>query len=149
LDSKDIPLISTIGIYDAPKMILPPKISRSTDGTVELTAPDTGLDVYYSLDGNAITLSSQRYQSPIAVKGALTLMAASYDPITDLMSEPARVDLDLPKGANVGAIVRGEEILIADSDAMIKADDHVIVFVSSRSQIAKVEKLFQVSASFF
>jgi trk system potassium uptake protein TrkA len=58
-------------------------------------------------------------------------------------------DLDLPKGANVGAIVRGEEILIADSDAMIKADDHVIVFVSSRSQIAKVEKLFQVSASFF
>jgi alpha-L-fucosidase len=98
LDRKDIPLISTIGIYDAPKMILPPKISRSTDGTVELTAPDTGLDVYYSLDGNAITLSSQRYQSTIAVKGASTLMAASYDPITDLMSEPARVDLDLPKG---------------------------------------------------
>jgi trk system potassium uptake protein TrkA len=58
-------------------------------------------------------------------------------------------DLDLPKGANVGAIVRGEEILIADSNAMIKSDDHVIVFVSSRSQIAKVEKLFQVSASFF
>lgn len=99
LDSKDIPLISTLGIYDAPKMILPPKISRSTDGTVKLTAPDTGLEVFYSLDGNAITLSSQRYQSPIAVAEALTLMAASYDPVSDQMSEPTRIDLDLPKGA--------------------------------------------------
>ena len=58
-------------------------------------------------------------------------------------------ELDLPKGATVGALVRGEEIIITDQHAVIEPDDHVIVFVSSRTQIAKVEKLFQVSASFF
>jgi len=49
----------------------------------------------------------------------------------------------------VGALVRGEVIIITDQNAVIEPDDHVIVFVSSRTQIAKVEKLFQVSASFF
>jgi len=58
-------------------------------------------------------------------------------------------DLDLPKGASIGAIVRGEEIIIADPAATIESEDHVIVFVPSRAQIAKIEKLFQVSASFF
>jgi trk system potassium uptake protein len=58
-------------------------------------------------------------------------------------------EMGLPKGASVGAIVRKQEILISYSKAVIEPDDHVIVFVSSRTQISKVEKLFQVSASFF
>ena len=58
-------------------------------------------------------------------------------------------ELDLPKGASVGAIVRGDEIIISDPNALVESDDHVIVFVPSRAKIAKVEKLFQVSASFF
>lgn len=58
-------------------------------------------------------------------------------------------ELDLPKGASIGAIVRGEDIIISDPNAYIQSEDHVIVFVPSRSQIPRVEKLFQVSASFF
>jgi len=58
-------------------------------------------------------------------------------------------ELDLPKGASIGGILRGDEIIISDPNVHIQAEDHVIVFVPSRSQIAKVEKLFQVSASFF
>lgn len=58
-------------------------------------------------------------------------------------------DLVLPKGATIGALVRGEEIIITDQQATIEPDDHVVIFVSSRTQVPKVEKLFQVSASFF
>lgn len=58
-------------------------------------------------------------------------------------------EIGLPKGASVGAIVRKDEILISYSKEVIEPNDHVIVFVSSTTQIAKVEKLFQVSASFF
>ena len=58
-------------------------------------------------------------------------------------------ELELPKGARVGAIVRGEEIIISDPNAFVESEDHVIVFVPSKAQVAKVEKLFQVSASFF
>ena len=58
-------------------------------------------------------------------------------------------EIRLPKGAAIGAIVRGDEILMPDDDTVIASDDHVIVFVPSRDQMAQVEKLFQVSASFF
>lgn len=58
-------------------------------------------------------------------------------------------ELVLPKGATIGALVRGEEIIITDQQAVIEPDDHLVIFVSSRTQVPKVEKLFQVSASFF
>ncbi|OZI33432.1 Trk system potassium transport protein TrkA [Bordetella genomosp. 5] len=58
-------------------------------------------------------------------------------------------DIRLPKGASIGAMVRGDEIILPDGETMIESDDHVIVFVPSRQQMPRVEKLFQVSASFF
>lgn len=57
--------------------------------------------------------------------------------------------ISLPKGASIGALVRGDEIILPDADTVIETDDHVIVFVPSRKQMPRVEKLFQVSASFF
>jgi len=57
--------------------------------------------------------------------------------------------LTLPKGVSVGAVVRDQEIFITDTDVVIEADDHLVVFVPKREQVAQVEKLFQVSASFF
>ncbi len=63
-------------------------------------------------------------------------------------------ELDLPKGANIGAIVRnarnGEsQVIIAHHDTVIHAEDHVIVFVTNKRMIPKVEKLFQVGVGFF
>ena len=58
-------------------------------------------------------------------------------------------DISLPKGASIGALVREDEIILPDADTVIETDDHVIVFVPSRKQMPRVEKLFQVSASFF
>lgn len=58
-------------------------------------------------------------------------------------------DIRLPKGAAIGALVREDEILLPDADTVIESDDHVIFFVPTRQQMARVEKLFQVSASFF
>jgi trk system potassium uptake protein TrkA len=58
-------------------------------------------------------------------------------------------ELRLPKGASIGALARGDEIIIPDANTGIESGDHVIVFVPGRQQMARVEKLFQVSASFF
>lgn len=58
-------------------------------------------------------------------------------------------ELDLPKGASIGAVVREQAILISEPDVVLEPEDHVIVFVPSRSQVRQIEKLFQVSASFF
>jgi len=49
----------------------------------------------------------------------------------------------------IGAIVRGEQVIIAHHDTVIEAEDHIIVFVNDKQMVRKVEKLFQVSIGFF
>ena len=77
-------------------------------------------------------------------------------------------EVGLPRGAQIGAIVRGlaprdhdglalgdkrgdaaPEVIIAHHDTVIQPGDRVIVFMPSRKQVREVEKLFQVSATFF
>jgi trk system potassium uptake protein len=62
-------------------------------------------------------------------------------------------ELPLPNGAQIGAIVRGEganaKVIIAHHDTQIETDDHVIVFVPHKRMVREVERLFQVSATFF
>lgn len=86
-----------------------------------------------------------------------------------------RIDeIKLPKGATIGAIVRGlpkseglfgenstleqdeitrelnsgVKVIIAHHDTIIESEDHVILFVINRKMIREVEKLFQVSVGF-
>jgi len=58
-------------------------------------------------------------------------------------------DIDLPEGTTIGAIVRGDEVLIAHDKTVVEADDHVILFLVDRKRIPEVERLFQVGFSFF
>jgi trk system potassium uptake protein TrkA len=53
-------------------------------------------------------------------------------------------DIPLPDGATIGAIVRGEEVLMAHHDTVVQRDDHVILFLTDRRQIDAVERLFDV-----
>ncbi|MFC1681126.1 Trk system potassium transporter TrkA [Pseudomonadota bacterium] len=53
-------------------------------------------------------------------------------------------DLPLPPGTVIGAILRGEEVLIAHKDTVVESEDHVILFVVDKKFIAEVERLFQV-----
>jgi trk system potassium uptake protein TrkA len=58
-------------------------------------------------------------------------------------------EIDLPDGATIGALVRGDQVLMGHHDVVIEADDHVIVFVIDKKIVKKVEKLFQVKIGFF
>ena len=57
-------------------------------------------------------------------------------------------DINLPTGTTIPAVVRGEEVIIAHHDTVILENDHVILFVPDKRQIAAVERLFQVGAIF-
>lgn len=57
-------------------------------------------------------------------------------------------ELDLPPGTTIGAIVRGDEVLIAHHDTVIESDDHVILFLVEKKYIPQVERLFQVGITF-
>jgi trk system potassium uptake protein TrkA len=75
-------------------------------------------------------------------------------------------DIELPRGATIGAVVRGlpravvegaidlaarartSEVVMAHHDTVIRPDDHVIMFVANKRMIPKIEKLFQVAYGF-
>lgn len=73
-------------------------------------------------------------------------------------------ELDLPKGATIGAIVRRHarepgrhddgkpvydyQVIMAHHDVVIEPDDHVIVFAVNKKIVPQVEKLFQVNVGF-
>lgn len=61
-----------------------------------------------------------------------------------------RIDeIDLPPGTTIGAIVRGDEVIITHHDTVIEAEDHVMLFLIHKKYITEVERLFQVDFSFF
>jgi len=57
-------------------------------------------------------------------------------------------DIELPRGTNIITIVRGDRVIIAHHDTVIETDDHVILFMTDRRKIDRLEKLFQVGVSF-
>lgn len=58
-------------------------------------------------------------------------------------------EIALPPGATIGAIVRGNEVIIAHSDTIIRSDDHVVMFLLDKKYISDVERLFAPSPLFF
>lgn len=57
-------------------------------------------------------------------------------------------DIKLPNGTTIGAIVRGEDVIIAHHDTVIASGDHVILFLVDKRKISEVERLFQVGVTF-
>jgi trk system potassium uptake protein TrkA len=57
-------------------------------------------------------------------------------------------NIRLPKGASIGAIVRGDEVLMAHHDTVIEPEDHIIIFLQDKARIQEVERLFQVGVTF-
>lgn len=57
--------------------------------------------------------------------------------------------INLPEGTTIGAIIRGEEVIMAHHDIVIKNEDHLIMFLLDKNKFNAVEKLFQVGVTFF
>lgn len=56
--------------------------------------------------------------------------------------------IKLPPETSIGAIVRGNEVLIAHHDTVVEANDHLIMLVADKSRVPEVERLFQVGITF-
>ena len=57
-------------------------------------------------------------------------------------------EVELPPHTSIGAIIRGDNVVIAHHDTVIEAEDHVILLVADKKQVPEVEKLFQVGITF-
>jgi len=98
LDGKGIPVISEIGFFSAPAMLFPPKISRTPDGKVSITAAEDSQQIYFSLDRNTPKVGENAYSGEFEALEATTVQAIAVDSKTGKSSEVALVDFDLAKG---------------------------------------------------
>ncbi|MDU7372758.1 MAG: Trk system potassium transporter TrkA [Klebsiella michiganensis] len=57
-------------------------------------------------------------------------------------------EIKLPPGTIIGAVVRGNDVMIANNNLRIEQGDHVVMFLTDKKFISDVERLFQPSPFF-
>ena len=57
-------------------------------------------------------------------------------------------EIKLPPGTTIGAIVRGDDVIIANRQSKIEQGDHVVMFITDKKFVPDVERLFQPSPFF-
>ncbi len=93
--------------------------------------------------GDMVAVHSLRRGAAEAIEAV-----AHGDPKTSKVVGRRIEQIKLPRGTTIDAIVRGDQVMMAHHDTVIEADDHVILFLSEKSRIQEVEKLFQVGVTF-
>jgi trk system potassium uptake protein TrkA len=94
--------------------------------------------------GDVVMVHSLRRGAAEAIEAV-----AHGDRKTSRVVDRAVGEIRLPPQTTIGAIVRGDEVIMAHHDTVIEAEDHVILFVVDKKRIAEVERLFQVGVTFF
>ena len=79
VDSKACPVISNIEVYNAPKVLVEPEIRRDKNGLVTVQSFDSGLEIYYTLDGTNPSNQSFKYSGPFNLKEKIRVKAIVVD----------------------------------------------------------------------
>ena len=51
-------------------------------------------------------------------------------------------------GTIIGALLRGNDVIVARRQVVIEEGDHVVIYLSDKKNVPEIEKLFQPSAFF-
>lgn len=97
IEAKAAPIISKVGIFNAPLLLIAPTMQRNKEGEVTLTPPEADAQVYYTLDGTSPTEKSMRYTAPLVIKEPTVLKTVTFDSTTRQYSAEAVYTLDVPK----------------------------------------------------
>lgn len=97
IDSKSCPLISNIGIYHAPQILVPPSIIRKQSGEIIITPADDESVLYYTLDNSEPTTASKKYEGPMQTDGKVEISAIAFEPSSGKSSPVSHEKFDLPR----------------------------------------------------
>jgi len=79
--------------------------------------------------------------------GAAELIEAEALETSTLVGRPLR-EFKFPEGVRIGAIIRGNRVIMPGGDVRVESGDFVIVFALAE-HVRKVEQMFRVSIDFF
>jgi len=95
-DTYAAPLISSIGLYNAPLILDAPLITRNRQGEVQIASADVGPHFYYTLDGSTPTGKSARFTGPVPTgDGKVEVKAIAFDPSTGKFSPVMQEKFDI------------------------------------------------------
>lgn len=66
---------------------------------------------------------------------------------SSLIGKPLGYD-DMPEGVTAAAVLRGNQILMADSDVIVRPEDHLVIFYEA-GMVRSIEKFFRVNPDYF
>jgi len=126
----------------------PAYVDLIEDGTIDIAISPQQTTISSLLThvrrGDIVNVHSLRRGAAEAIE-----VVAHGDSKTSKVVGRCVADIPLPQGTSFGAIVRGEDVLIAHHDTVIENDDHCILFLTDRHMIHDVERLFAVTLGFF
>lgn len=96
-ESKACPVISNIGVYDAPQILTSPKIVRNQSGEIDIIPADAESEIYYTLDGSTPTNNSKKYNGSFQTEGKLKVSAIAYEPSSGKSSPVTYEEFELPR----------------------------------------------------
>lgn len=96
----------------------------------------------YIRKGDVVNVHSLRRGAAEAIEAV-----AHGTPQTSMVVGRRSVDIKLPQGCTIGAVIRQDEVIIGDDELIIESNDHIILFLIDKKQVVKLEKLFQVELS--
>ena len=96
-DSKSCPLISNIGLYNAPQILTSPTIIRNQAGEINIIPVDKESEVYYTLDGSIPTSKSKKFTGTCPTEGKVEVKAIAYDSRSGKNSPVSQEKYDIPR----------------------------------------------------
>jgi alpha-L-fucosidase len=96
-DSKSCPVISSIGIFNAPQILTPPSVVRNQSGQIIITPADSESVIYYTMDGNMPATNSKKYEGPFPTEGKVEVSAVAYEPASGKSSPVSHEKFDMPR----------------------------------------------------
>jgi len=135
-------LAKRLGVHKAMALINRPSYAELIEsGSIDVAiSPQTitiGSLLAYVRRGHIVKVHSLRR----GAAEALELIVHGNASSSRVVGHPVE-DIPLPEGASIGAVVRGDEVIMAHHDTVVKGDDHVILYLSDRRHIEAVERLF-------
>jgi alpha-L-fucosidase len=95
--SKACPLISNIGIYNAPQILTSPSITRNKPGEIIILPADNESTIYYTIDGSVPTVKSKKYTGPVPTAGKVKVSAMAYEPASGKSSPVTKEAFGIPR----------------------------------------------------
>ena len=142
--AKACPLISNIGVYNAPQLLAAPTIVRNQSGEIIITPVDPESQIFYTTNGTPPSTQSKKYTAPFVTDGKVEISAIAFDAASQKTSIETHEKFDIVKknwkiiGVNdekVNAIIDGNSLTAWHQSNNIKLPADVIIDLGNEENL--------------